>query len=242
MPAVKTQGTDAYILVPSLTNPGQCEVIDLGCVTSIDPGTDTSDQIETTCLKDTTRTYTAGLKTPGQGSIGLNADPQAAAHLRLFELSETQENIQFAVGWSDGKSVPTVAAGAGIASVTVTNGGTGYTAPTVAFTGGGGTGATGTVQQTGGVISGITITNPGTGYTSAPTVAITDTDGTGAAATATINASGCSFNLPLDRTFNVFEGYVSGFPFNFAANTVVQSNVSIQRSGSAFWYKKGRAA
>ena len=69
-----------------------------------------------------------------------------------------------------------------IYSVAITAGGTGYVAPTVAF-GGGGTGATGTVQMTGGVITGVTITNGGSGYVS-PTVTITGAPGTGATATA----------------------------------------------------------
>ena len=108
MAEVKTQGTDAYLLVPSKTTPGSMEVMDLGCVTSIDPGTDSSDQLETTCLNNrTTRTYVTGLTTPGAGSFGLNADPQNAAHLRLFELSKTKENFKIAIGWSDGTAAPT---------------------------------------------------------------------------------------------------------------------------------------
>ena len=237
MAAIKTQGTDAFIVVPSLTNPGQCEVIDLGCVTSIDPGADSSDQIETTCLKDNTRAYVAGLTTPGQGSIGLNVDPKSAAHLRLFELSKTTEIIKFAIGWSDGTSKPTVTQKGGISAVNVTNGGSGYTtAPTVALTGGGGTGATATATVAGGKITGFVITNPGSGYTSAPTVGLTGA-GTGGAATAVVAAS-CEFNVPTNRTWNTFDGCVSGFPFNFALNSVVQSAVSIQRSGEAFWYPK----
>ena len=239
MAAIKTQGTDAFIVVPSLTNPGQCEVIDLGCVTSIDPGADSSDQIETTCLKDNTRAYVAGLTTPGQGSIGLNADPKSAAHLRLFELSKTKEPIQFLVGWSDGNSVPTPAPVGALQSIAVTNPGTGYTtAPTVAITGGGGTGATATATVADGKVTGFTITAAGSGYTSAPTIALTGGGG-GTGASAMANASElCGYDLPDDRTWITFQGYVSGFPFNFAANSVVQSTVSIQRSGEAFWYPK----
>jgi phage tail sheath protein FI len=80
-----------------------------------------------------------------------------------------------------------------VASVTITNQGSGYTsAPTVAFAGGGGTGAAGTaVLGTGDdaekVVS-ITITNPGSGYTSAPTVSFSGGSGTGAAGTAVIES------------------------------------------------------
>lgn len=237
MADIPTAGTDAFILVASDTNPGECVVVDLGCVTSLDPGADSSDQIETTCLRDKTRRYVAGLTTPGQGSINLNADPQSPSHLELFELSKTKEIIKFAIGWSDGTSKPTVTQKGGISAVHVTNGGTGYTtAPTVAITGGGGTGATATATVSAGVITGVTITNPGSGYTGTPTVAFTGA-GTGGAATAVV-ASSCDFNVPTDRTWNTFDGYVSGFPFNFALNSVVQSAVSIQRSGESFWYPK----
>lgn len=91
----------------------------------------------------------------------------------------------------------------GVASVTVSNGGSGYTsAPTVAFTGGGGTGAAGTaVLGTGaneGKVVSVTITNPGSGYTSAPTVAFSGGAGTGAAGTAVIEqlANGVCAAMP----------------------------------------------
>ncbi|WP_182356660.1 structural cement protein Gp24 [Komagataeibacter europaeus] len=79
-----------------------------------------------------------------------------------------------------GQSVGTGAAAAAtltdgaVSAITVSAGGTGYTAaPTVTLTGGGGTGATATATIYGGAVTGITITNGGTGYTTAPTVAIT---------------------------------------------------------------------
>lgn len=78
----------------------------------------------------------------------------------------------------------------GVDTVNVTNAGSGYTsAPTVAFTGGGGTGATGHAvlgegANAGKVVS-VVVDNPGIGYTSAPTVAFSGGAGTGAAATAT---------------------------------------------------------
>ncbi len=82
----------------------------------------------------------------------------------------------------------------GIKTVTVTNGGAGYTtAPSVTFTGGGGTGIAATATVAGGKVTGITFANDaiyglakGTGYTSAPTVAFSGGGGSGATATATI--------------------------------------------------------
>ena len=159
--SVVTQGTEGYILVRSPSSGGGFVVMPLGCVTSFDPGADSTDQIEDTCLSVRgTRTYQPGLTTPGAGSIGLNIDPDEASHLELFELSKTKEIISWAVGWSDGTTAPTV------------------------------------------------------------------------------NGAGTGFNLPTGRTWNIFDAYVSGFPFNFAANTVVQATVGLQRRGELLWYPK----
>lgn len=58
-----------------------------------------------------------------------------------------------------------------IAVVNVTNGGSGYvSAPSVSFSGGGGSGAAGTAILSGGSVIGVVMTNGGTGYTSAPAV------------------------------------------------------------------------
>lgn len=96
-------------------------------------------------------------------------------------------------GWTLGNTV---------ADAYMTSTGSGYTsAPTVTFSGGGGSGATGTATIVtsyvtyGGVtspitsVSGITITNPGTGYTSAPAITLTGGGGTGALAQSRIAAT-----------------------------------------------------
>ena len=44
--------------------------------------------------------------------------------------------------------------------------------------------------------------------------------------------------LPDDRTFFVFQGYVSDFPFDFQANAVVTTSATIQRSGPSVWVRK----
>ena len=78
----------------------------------------------------------------------------------------------------------------GVTVVTVTEQGAGYTsAPTVAFSGGGGSGAQavavlGTGANAGKVVA-INVTDPGTGYTSAPTVALSGGGSPTTSATAT---------------------------------------------------------
>lgn len=88
----------------------------------------------------------------------------------------------------------------GVKSVTITNGGSGYTtAPTVTFSAGAGTGfwpktATATATITGGAVTAITLNRDLTGvtynvegqYSSPPTITITGGGGTGATATAAI--------------------------------------------------------
>lgn len=134
----------------------------------------------------------------------INCDP-AAGH-----------DVQLSTGASNGFVLPTATVLGGLPGAGITNGqavgnklyataftGSGWpvdsthkvitvtpitTSVSVAFTGGGGTGATaGTVTITAGVITAIAVSAGGTGYTVAPTVAITGGGGSGATATATIS-------------------------------------------------------
>ena len=77
----------------------------------------------------------------------------------------------------------------GVDGVTYT-GGSGMTAGTYAlsFSGGGGTGAAGTITVTTSAVTAIVITSPGTGYTSAPTVTAA-TGGTPPTLTATVGSN-----------------------------------------------------
>lgn len=158
--AILTQGTQVFALVPSET-PGKMEVLEVECATSFSPGGNPADQIDVTCLSDKDRAFLRGLRTPGTASLSLNADPRNASHLRLHELSESdEENILWAIGWSDGADAPTLTQ---------------------------------------------------------------DED---------------DWELPATRTWFTFEGYVADFPFDFTGNTVVTSEVQIQRSGGSAWIAK----
>jgi len=69
----------------------------------------------------------------------------------------------------------TVQTGAfGVASITISAGGTSYSAGILTATGGGGTGFSGRITVNSGVIDSATVTNAGQGYTSAPTIVIND--------------------------------------------------------------------
>lgn len=160
--SVLTQGTHIYALVPPVSGTGSHTVMQIECATAFNPGGSPKEQIEDTCLEDAERSYKPGLRTPGQASLTVNADPANASHIRLHQLAETNGDttMKWAVGWSDGTAAPTV------------------------------------------------------------------------------NTAGDDFELPKTRTWFVFQGYVADFPFDFAANSVVSTAVSIQRSGGSAWLKK----
>nr|WP_329602666.1 phage tail tube protein [Pseudomonas putida] len=133
---------------------------------------------------------------------------------------------------------PTVGVAGALAAIDLANGGTGYTsAPTVAFSGGGGSGAAATAIVADGKVVAFNITNAGAGYTSKPTISLTGGAGTGAAATAVLGESD-DFVLPPTRTWFLFDGYVADFPFDFAANAAVTTAATIQRSGGSAWIRK----
>ena len=105
-----------------------------------------------------------------------------------------------------------------LAGITVTAGGSGYTSrPTVAFSGGGGTGATATAVIASGAVTGVTLTNPGSGYTSAPTIAFSGGGGgSGATATATLATDTDTVESDTER----FLGPYSPSDYNNAARQI----------------------
>lgn len=96
-------------------------------------------------------------------------------------LLDDQVTLIFTGGGSDDQARATATvttSSGGVALVQVLTGGSAYSAPLVAFSGGGGSGAKAFVSSAAnGVVIEITVTDPGSGYTSAPTVTITDSGG-----------------------------------------------------------------
>lgn len=157
--SILTQGTHIFF-----KDPTDNTVIRVVKATQFNPGGSPSDQIDDTGLEDFDRSYLKGMRTPGQASMTINADPNEPSHIRLHELSESNNQsesiLEWVVGWSDGTEPPTVEA----------------------------------------------LTN--------------------------------EFVLPTSRTWFKFKGYVSDFPFDFALNSVVTTQVTIQRSAGSSWVKK----
>jgi hypothetical protein len=72
------------------------------------------------------------------------------------------------------KATAVLGSGGQVASVAIGSGGGAYTsAPAVAFSGGGGSGAAGAAKLVGGAVVGVVITNPGSGYSSPPLISLT---------------------------------------------------------------------
>jgi hypothetical protein len=99
-----TQGTQVYFIDTDDS------LVTVDCAVGFNPGGNPADQIEDTCLEDSDKSFVPGLRTPGQASLELNADPENTSHIRMHALSETDPppTLKWAVGWSDGTADPTV--------------------------------------------------------------------------------------------------------------------------------------
>jgi hypothetical protein len=104
--AVKTQGTQLFFIDPDAT--GGPEVVAVECATSLSGLGAPREQIETTCLESDDREYVAGLSTPSQLTLNLNADFATESHFRLYELWKDGGNISFAIGLGSDPGVPTL--------------------------------------------------------------------------------------------------------------------------------------
>lgn len=103
MPSVKTQGSSLFFVsAPTVATKLVCN--------GISGISATREQIETTDLESSSRTYVAGLASPGTASFEIQFDPSSAAHTALHALYTAGTTCEWALGWSDGTTVPTVAA------------------------------------------------------------------------------------------------------------------------------------
>jgi len=138
--------------------------MEIGNPTSFNPGGTPSENIDVTGLPQSERDYIPGLRALGQASMTLLPDPKDPSHVRLYQLSVSNDiedqDLTFAVGWSDGAAAPAV------------------------------------------------------------------------------NSAGDDFDLPSTRTWFVFRGYISDFPFDFAVNSAVSTQMTIQRRGAGQWIIK----
>lgn len=112
-----------------------------------------------------------------------------------------------------------------VANISVVSAGAGYTtAPTIGFTGGGGSGLTASASISSGTVSGITITGNGSGFTSAPSVTVT---GGTASTTASVSATVMSALDVVDITVNYQNSWIS---LAYAYWSVFQAKARYYRS------------
>ena len=112
-----------------------------------------------------------------------------------------------------------------VQQVVITNPGSGYTiAPTLQVTGGGGSGAAGTVFIGDGTVGIVTLSDAGSGYTTAPTVTITAPVGVGTQATAeaVVSSAGTITSINI---VNAGAGYTS-------SPTITIGDPSLDNSGN----------
>lgn len=120
-----------------------------------------------------------------EGQIG-----DLSVHMRVVWLDglgvgNTDNLVRLVNGAASGTSGTIVGLTVTNAGYAYRNGSGSYTAPTVSFSGGGGTGAAATAAiSTNGAVTGLTITNAGSGYTSPPTVIFTPSTSGGAGSAA----------------------------------------------------------
>jgi len=104
--AIRTQGSALFLLDSYST--AIPAVLKLHCPTGITGLGGPADQIDSTCLDDTDRSFLRGLGNPGAVNVPFNFDPVQFSHQILFDLKEDGRNLQWAIGLSDGADVPTV--------------------------------------------------------------------------------------------------------------------------------------
>jgi len=101
-------------------------------------------------------------------SYTLSEKPASTAHESADSFSMGRSGLVFGVDATE-----SAAGGDNVSAVSVAGAGTLYVeAPTVTFSGGGGSSAAATATISGGAVTAITVTNTGTAYTSVPTVTI----------------------------------------------------------------------
>jgi len=117
-----------------------------------------------------------------RGFVATTTDAQGSA--QAIQKPYAKSGGLFAIAPINGTGLPN---GGVVSDIIKTSIASGYTAPTVTFSGGGAsTQATATAIMVSGRITGYTLLTGGIGYTSAPTITVTDSTGAGATAKAFI--------------------------------------------------------
>jgi hypothetical protein len=104
---LKTQGVEAWILDDTDTGNEVRKIPNITSITGIGGSAGT---IDITNFDSTAKEYKTGLKDSGTIAIGLNYDPDAAAHATLLGLVGGK-NVRFLLGGPEASTQPTYSAG-----------------------------------------------------------------------------------------------------------------------------------
>lgn len=107
MSRIKSQGTQVFAVVND-------EVVRFSCPKAFSFGEDSFSKIDATCLDEDTKDYERGLRDPGEGSLQIDLDDENASHLKLIELADSGEKVEWHVGSSHSKTAPTYDSTSGI--------------------------------------------------------------------------------------------------------------------------------
>ena len=106
MAALKTQGTELWTVATATTS------AKIGRLTSVNPPSPNSDELETTDLDSTAKEFVQGLRDYGEAQIGIFFDPAASSnHQQLITDFQSGVTREWLIGLSDGvTAVPAVVA------------------------------------------------------------------------------------------------------------------------------------
>jgi hypothetical protein len=105
MSVIKSQKTHLHWATGDITN------MKVTCATGISGLGGARDQIDTTCLDDSERTFEGGLGNPGQVTVGFNVHKADASHEALLALKASGEKVSWGIYSSDAATAPTTVGG-----------------------------------------------------------------------------------------------------------------------------------
>lgn len=107
MANLKTQGTQLWKVATATTS------VEIGNITSFNPPSPASDEIDSTNLASTAKEFVQGLIDYGEGSFEVNFDPSSAAHQAILTDLAAGTTREWLIGFSDATTAaPTVSASA----------------------------------------------------------------------------------------------------------------------------------
>ena len=107
MARIKSQGTQVFAVVDGA-------VVRFSATKAFSFGEDSFSKIDVTDLDSDMKDYDRGLRDPGEGSVQINFDDENTSHLKMLELAESGDKVDWYIGSSHSKTPPTYAALTGI--------------------------------------------------------------------------------------------------------------------------------